>query len=116
MENSETTSEAAAREAMEEANAEICNLTLYALFNLPHINQVYLIYRGQLNNGLASAGEESLEVKLFTENEIPWNELAFPVINETLKLYYKDRRNGHYNVHVGDIIRESDRTLTVNHY
>ena len=90
MENEETTLEAAARETHEEATAQVTNLSLYTMYNLPHINQVYLMFRGELVRGYASPGAESLEVALMDEKEIPWEEIAFPVIKESLKLYFKD--------------------------
>jgi ADP-ribose pyrophosphatase YjhB (NUDIX family) len=116
MENQETTAQAAAREAREEANAEVHELALYGLFNLPHISQVYVMFRGRLRNGIASAGEESLEVQLFGESEIPWADLAFPVVRETLELYFEDRRSGRFPVRMGDIIRGPDRQVTVRRY
>ena len=116
MENGETTPAAAAREALEEANAVVSDLMLYGLFNLPQINQVYLLFRGCLQQGRASAGAETLEVGLFTEAEIPWEELAFPVIRETLELYFDDRRNGVYPVRMGDILRGPDQRIEVRRY
>ncbi len=70
MENAETTVQAAARETWEEACAEVDIHGLYTLINLPHINQVYMIFRAELTGGF-SAGPESLEVALFEEHEIP---------------------------------------------
>jgi len=101
MELHETTAEAAAREAREEANAVIEIGDLYTLYSLPHINQVYIIYRGRLMNLDFSPGEESLEVKLFRESEIPWEELAFPVVARTLRLYFADRLQDRFGVHHG---------------
>lgn len=115
MENGETTAQAAARETLEEANARVDRLSLYVLFNLPHINQVYLMFRGRLRDGRYSAGHESLEAALFTEREIPWQELAFPVIRETLRCYFDDRRAGVYRVHTGDIIPTPDRKGFIDH-
>ena len=103
MENGETTAEAAAREAREEANADVAIGSLFSLFNLPHINQVYLIFHGQLLNSDYAPGAESLEVTLFHETDIPWDELAFPAIQRTLRYYYQDRRNGKLSLHLGDI-------------
>lgn len=103
MENNETTMEAAVRETLEEANARVEMSELYALFNLAHINQVYIMFRGHLANLDFSAGSESLEVDLFTEDEIPWDELAFPVITETLKLFFNDRREGNFRTHMSDV-------------
>ena len=103
MENGESCQEGAARETLEEANARVEILQLYTTFNLPHIDQVYLLFRGRLLEGGFSPGEESLEVDLFDEADIPWNELAFAVVRETLRLYFEDRRRGVYQPRVGDI-------------
>ncbi len=101
MELRETTAQAAAREALEEANASIEIGDLYTLYNLPHIGQVYLIYRGRLRNLDFAPGAESLEVRLFHEAEIPWDRIAFPVITYTLEHFFADRRLGHYPLHLG---------------
>lgn len=108
MENHESAVTAAAREALEEANAMVENLQLYGLYSLLHVSQVYLMFRGQLKDGQASPGEESLEVGLFAEEEIPWEKLAFTVVHETLRQYFAERRAGAFQLHVGDIIREAD--------
>lgn len=116
MENGESAVAAALREALEEANVVIETPTLYGLYSLTHISQVYLMFRGRIKDGIAHAGEESLEVRLFAEDEIPWDELAFPVVREILNRYFADRRNGAFNLHVGDIIRESDHHFRVHSY
>lgn len=106
MENGETTQQAALRETREEAQAKVTIEALYTLFNLPHIDQVYMLFRAKLCDLDFSPGEESLEVALFSEQEIPWETLAFPVMRETLRLYFSDRaRGGEFPVHVGDIER-----------
>ncbi len=86
----ETLSVCATRETFEEAWAKVEDLQPYVLFNLPFINQLYFIYRARLINHDFHAGSESLEVKLFLPAEIPWDELAFSAICETLKGYCKD--------------------------
>lgn len=116
MENGESTLQAAAREAREEANAVLDNLVLYGLYNLIHIDQVYLMFRGDLRNGQASAGEESLEVALFTEQQIPWSELAFPVVTETLQRYFEERASGVYQIHTGDIVRGADGGVSIQRF
>lgn len=116
MENNETNMEGAAREAMEEANADMRDLSLFCMFSIPHINQVYTIYRGTLHQGIASAGDESEEVALLKESEIPWDELAFPVVIESLKLYYTDASRGLYTTHHGEIIKQNDGRLIVKKF
>ena len=103
MENNETTAEAALRETLEEAKAQAEIIDLYALFNIPHISQVYLMFRARLLNLDFGPGAESLEVQLFHEHEIPWEDLAFPVIHETLKRYYAERKQQQYTLQVGNI-------------
>ena len=108
MENGETSQQGAARETLEEARARVEVNELYSLFNLPHINQVYLLFRSRLLDLDFAPGEESLDVRLFSESEIPWSEMAFPVIKETLSLYFRDRANRGFALPLrsGDIIRE----------
>ena len=99
MENAESLEQAAERESVEEANANLDRLELYTLISLPHINQVYIMYRAQLLDQNFHPGVESLEVRLFHEHEIPWNELAFHTIRFTLEKYFQDRQQNHYPVH-----------------
>ena len=93
MENNETCLEAALRESEEEANTHIKNPTLYGIFDLPHISQVYIFYQGEVIDGLFSPGIESLEVELFKENDIPWKNLAFPVIDIMLQHHFKKTKH-----------------------
>jgi ADP-ribose pyrophosphatase YjhB (NUDIX family) len=111
MENAETTLEAAVRETLEEANARVDVIDLYTVLNIPHTNQVYMIFRGNLVDLDFSPGEESLECGLYREDEIPWDELAFPTILHTLKFYFEDRRSGKYPLRCGDIVREGNRAV-----
>ena len=117
MENEETVHEAAARETHEEATAEVTNMSLYTMYNLPHISQVYVMFRAELVAGKASPGIESLEVALMNESEIPWDDLAFPVIRESLKRYFDDKRQGNkFKLHYGDIHKISNQEHKVKHY
>jgi ADP-ribose pyrophosphatase YjhB (NUDIX family) len=116
MENGETTAEGAARETLEEALARVEIDRLYALFNIPHINQVYLMFRARLLDLNFAPGPESLEVALFREDEIPWRELAFPVVKETLERYFRDRARGQLDgpgrdTHVADITPAMKRQM-----
>ena len=103
MENGETVAQAATRETIEEAEARVVDLELYGLFNITHVNQVYIIFRGRLETDEFGPGTESLEVRLVEEKEVPWEELAFPVMRRTLGLFFEDRRRGAYGRHMFDI-------------
>ena len=104
MENGETTPEAAARETLEEANAQVAIGELYTLYNLPYINQVHLLFRAQLLNLDFSPGVESLEVRLFTEAQIPWDTLAFRPVRCSLQHYFADRKSGEFRFRIGDLL------------
>ncbi len=114
MENGETTLEAAERETLEEAGTRVKDSRLYALFSLPQINQVYMMFLSQLCEPVFKAGEESLDCKLCLESEIPWEQIAFPTITYSLKLFFKDRTNGKFFMHTGDLIRKESTSKLVN--
>lgn len=103
MENGETTPQGAARETWEEARARVTGLELYRIFDVPYISQVYMFYRCEVENGDYGVGPESLETGLYTESEIPWDDIAFPVVRETLQEYFEDVKSGHYPVRVSAI-------------
>lgn len=103
MENGETTWEGAARETLEEANARVKILDLYALYNLSYINQVHFLYRATLLDLDFSPGVESLEVQLFSEEEIPWDTLAFRPVKFALQHYFKERKSGVFTLLTGDL-------------
>lgn len=99
MENGETTAQAAIRETHEEAGADIFVDAPFALVSIAHINQVHLFYRGRLRGSNYEAGEESLEVSLFTPEEIPWENLAFRSVRLCLEHYLADRKDGKFGFH-----------------
>jgi ADP-ribose pyrophosphatase YjhB (NUDIX family) len=103
MENGETTVEAAARETLEEANAQVDIGELYTLYNLPYINQVHLLFRARLLNPEFSPGVESLEVRLFAEQDIPWDTLAFRAVRLSLQHYFADRKSGSFQFRIGNL-------------
>ncbi|MCK4710878.1 MAG: NUDIX hydrolase [Gammaproteobacteria bacterium] len=111
MENKETCEQGAARETIEEANAKIVNMKLFAMYDIPHISQVYMIYRAQLAENDFSPGTESLEVKLFSRDEIPWELLAFSVIREILINYFNDQEKEYFQLHTGIITPEMKQLL-----
>ncbi|MCK9987967.1 MAG: hypothetical protein AzoDbin1_04439 [Azoarcus sp.] len=103
MENAESTAEAAARETLEEACARIEVGDLFTLISVPHINQVHIVYRARLLDLEFGPGEESLEVALFEEKDIPWDDIAFRTIALTLRHYFEDRRRGSFGTHNASI-------------
>ena len=105
MENGETIQQGAARETMEEACAEIVDPQLFGIYNLPRINQVYVMYRAELTaKDSFGVGSESLDVRLCTEADIPWQEIAFRVVHLTLERYLRERACGTFSVTVEDIL------------
>lgn len=110
MECGETMQHGAMRETQEEANADVEIEQLYCVFNLPHVDQVYMMFRAKLLNLDFAPGSESLEVQLFEESEVPWDELAFATIDRTLKLFFEERKKGYgFTQHFGDIQRKPER-------
>ena len=107
METGETVAETALRETGEEANARVELLGLYSIMNLPHISQVYFMFRARLLDLDFSAGHETLEARLFEPRAIPWGELAFPTVQHTLQFFVEDQGLGEYRFRIGDIVRDS---------
>ncbi|MCB1749636.1 MAG: NUDIX hydrolase [Gammaproteobacteria bacterium] len=111
MENGETTAEAAARETWEEASTRVEVGELFAVFNLPQINQVYMMFLAVMPALEFGPGTESLDCRLYDEPDIPWDQLAFPTITHTLRYFFDDRRRGSYALHFADIVREGGETI-----
>lgn len=103
LENEETVFDGARREVFEEARARIERLTLYGLYSIRHVSQVYLIFRGALARPEHGAGEESLETELFAPGKIPWHDLSFPVIERTLRKYVEDSDRNVFPFHIENI-------------
>ena len=104
LENGETVADGASRETMEEANANVAGLELYTVFSLPHISQIYMFFLAELKEPEFSSGEESLEVKLFSENGIPWDSLSFSVVTQTLEFFFEDRKTSDFPVRYIDLL------------
>lgn len=103
MELGETTAEGAVRETLEEAGAQVELGPLFTLMNVPRVGQVHLYYRARLLSDAFDPGIETIEARLFTEAEIPWEEIAFRTVRETLERYFEDRRGGRFGFHCIDI-------------
>jgi ADP-ribose pyrophosphatase YjhB (NUDIX family) len=103
LELGESTAEGALRETDEEAGARIELEGLFTVLNVVRVGQVHLFYRARMLGTGLNPGPETLEARLFREDEIPWDQIAFRTVRETLQHYFDDRRRGDYGVHVGDI-------------
>lgn len=103
LELGETIEEGAVRETLEEAGANVQATLLYTLFNVLHVGQLSLFFLADMSSSDYSAGEESQEVGLFDEQDIPWDELAFSTIKITLEHYYSDRKRGEFVQRIEDI-------------
>jgi ADP-ribose pyrophosphatase YjhB (NUDIX family) len=113
MENGETIAQGALRETLEEAGAQVNLLGLLSVLDVEIANQVHLYYRAELLNLDFCSGVESLEVRLFKEQEIPWEQLAFPSVSLTLRAYFADRERGQWGLHTGSVDAELVRSFHV---
>ena len=103
MELDETLAEGAARETVEEAGAQFEMEGLFSLVNVARVGQVHVFYLARLLSERFDPGFETMEARLFTEAEIPWDEIAFRTVKETLHHYFADRRAGQFSIHQVDI-------------
>ena len=104
MENDETAGQAALRETLEEAGARVELGAPFTLISVPRVNQVHLFYRARLLALEFAPGEESLEVALWDEARIPWQEIAFRTVGLTLKRWFADRAGGNFGFHAEDLV------------
>lgn len=105
LENGETVSDGAIRETYEEAGTRVEIIAPYMMLNLSFVSQIYFMFRARMVNLDYEPGKESLDVRLFKEEDIPWKDIAFSAIRETLKQYFKDRtKGGRFSFHISDIV------------
>jgi len=109
LENGEALAAGAVRETLEEARARVALGELYTVISLPHIGQVYMVFRARLVDVDFAPGPESLDVRLFREDEIPWEEIAFRTIGRTLRCFFLDRRLGRFPTRVSVLERKAPR-------
>ena len=103
MELGETTSQGAARETSEEAGALFNMGPLFTVMSVPRVGQVHLYFLAALEHEEFDPGFETQEAKMFSEEEIPWDDLAFRTVQETLKHYFADKKSGNFGVHTLNI-------------
>lgn len=96
MENNETAAAGAVRETWEEARVRVRIVAPYRLYDLPFVNQVYFMFRAQMTSPEFQTTPESSEIRLLHEQDVPWDHIAFPVIRETLKSFFEDRKRGRF--------------------
>jgi ADP-ribose pyrophosphatase YjhB (NUDIX family) len=109
LENGETLAAGALRETLEEASARVEIGDLYTMISLPHISQIYVMFRAGLLDLEFRPGSESLDVRLFREEDVPWGDLAFRTITRTLRNYFLDRKLGAFPVHVSALEKRAPR-------
>ncbi|MGD9833693.1 MAG: NUDIX hydrolase [Piscinibacter sp.] len=103
MELGETTAEGALRETVEEAGAKVEMQALFTVLNVARVGQVHFFYRARLLDTAFDPGPETIEARLFREHEVPWEEIAFRTVKETLHRWFDDRRKGQFGIHCADI-------------
>jgi ADP-ribose pyrophosphatase YjhB (NUDIX family) len=110
LENGETLQQAAARESLEEALAEVAVGSLLSVVHVLHAEQVHVFFRASLPAARYGVGAESLEVVLVEPTEIPWADIAFPSTDFTLRCYLEDQAAGREQHHFTTIDRRLRRT------
>ena len=104
MELNETVAQGAARETVEEAGAQFEMQALFSMMNVTRVGQVHFFYLAQLTSDQFEPGYETQEARLFAEHEIPWDEIAFRTVRETLQHYFADAKTGQFGLHHVDIV------------
>lgn len=104
LELGETTAQGAARETLEEAGAQFELEGLFSILSVARVGQVHLFYRARLLSDQFNPGYETMETRLYLESEIPWDDIAFRTVKETLELFFADRRAGLHRIHDVDIV------------
>jgi len=103
LELGETTAEGALRETIEEAGAQVDLGPLFSVLNVARVGQVHLFYLATMRSQALDPGSETLEARLFREDEVPWDEIAFRTVRETLRYFFDDRQRGQFGMHCADI-------------
>ena len=103
LELGESIAAGAARETDEEAGAHFEMQELFTVLSVVRVGQVHLFFRARLLDTSFAPGPETIEAQLFAEHELPWDQLAFRTVRETLRHYFDDRRSGRFGLHIGEI-------------
>lgn len=103
LECGETLQQGAGRETLEETRSRVTIDSPYLACNIVFVDHIYMMFRATLLDLDFGPTPESREVRLFRESEIPWDEIAFPVMEETLTLFFQDRKQGDFPFRIRDI-------------
>lgn len=105
VEDGETPREAAVRELREETLVEVApeSLSLYIVGALPRMNEIHLVFRGEMPSAQYGVGPEALEVALFDEQAVPWTEFAYPEVEGPARRYYHEMRTRQFGIYLGEI-------------
>jgi ADP-ribose pyrophosphatase YjhB (NUDIX family) len=101
LESEEKVEDGAVREVFEETGAKVDIIRLHTIYNLLHEHQVYMIFLAKMRSPEFKTTPESIDIKLFKEEDVPWKEMAFTSSSFALKNFFDDRRNGNESVHFG---------------
>ncbi|NNL56855.1 MAG: NUDIX hydrolase [Pseudomonadales bacterium] len=113
LENGETAVEGAVRETIEETCAQVENVAMYRVLNVARTNQVHIFFRADLPRAEFATTPESTEVELFSFEDIPWRQLAFPTVHKALADFVEEYHRGKFTTAMFDIDRQSWRVLDV---
>ena len=103
LELGETSAQGAVRETLEESGAQIELGALFSVLDVVRVGQVHLFYLATMTSPALDPGSETLEARLFREDEIPWEQIAFRTVRETLRFFFEDRRRARFTLHCADI-------------
>ncbi len=104
MENGETLEEGASRETNEEAGIDYELGELFSMLSVPHVGQVHMFFLATMTSERIGGGPETLESRLFSEKEIPWDDIAFHTVTKTLRWFFEDRKSGQFGVHSASVV------------
>ncbi|MFK8018735.1 MAG: NUDIX domain-containing protein [Pseudomonadales bacterium] len=104
LERDESLGQGAARELYEETNLPVRydTMALYTLGTLRYTNEVYVVFRAELESVAYQANHEILEVGLFDESNAPWDDLAYPVVESYIRRFYSELKDQKFSPYIGD--------------
>jgi ADP-ribose pyrophosphatase YjhB (NUDIX family) len=115
MEGGETTAEGAARELWEEAGIRlpVDDLEFYMTGTITFINQVYIAYRARVDSEACAPGEEALAAAYYSREECPWDEVAYPEVNDSIRRAYDDLEQGSFGIYHAEMSADAYQLMPV---